>query len=117
MARGKRAARGRRAAAVLRQNAIPFLFQLAKETEWKPPTKVVRSFGGDPKYATTLAKRLAAAGVVDLKPAGKVADKPTYLVAINTRGRELISLMEPVVQFLEPTDPPPRKGSSRDGKQ
>jgi hypothetical protein len=103
MGRGKKQARGRHAAEVLRQNGIPFLFRLADLDEWEAPTKVVRSIGGDPKYAVALARRLAANALIEIRPAGRVAGQPTYQVLITQRGRELIRLLNPVVVFIERT--------------
>lgn len=101
MARGRKAARGRKTAAVLGQNAIPFLIELAREKGPRPPTKVAESIDGDPKYAIALAERLAEEGLVDLKVAGKVAGKTTHLVSITSRGRQFLTLMDPVVRFFE----------------
>ena len=114
--RGKNAARGRPTAAVLRQNAIPFLLHLQKLNEWAAPTKVARAIGGDPKYAVELAERLAAARLVDLKPGPKVAGEPTFRVMITPRGRELLALLEPVIAFFEgrpESEPRPRNTASR----
>lgn len=113
MARRKKAAAGREAAAALQGNAIPFLIQLSKTRGPSPPTTVAGEIEADPKNAVALAKRLAARGLVDLKEVGEVAGKPIYEVSILPRGRQLLALLEPAIRFLE--EPETRKGGRERG--
>lgn len=102
MVRGqKAAARGRRTAEILRQNAIPFLFGLADRVGPEAPTQVARSIRSDPKYAVALAKRLASSGLAEIHATGRVAGRLTYRVSITQRGREVVRLLEPVITLLE----------------
>lgn len=113
MARERKAVRGREAAAVLRQNAIPFLERLATHKEPVSPTEVVREIGSDPKNAVALARRLARQGLILMQPSGMVAGVPTYTVSITERGVRLLELLRPAIDFLESPGGERRRGDRK----
>lgn len=117
MARERKAVRGREAAAVLRQNAIPFLDRLSAHKEPVSPTEVVREIGSDPKNAVALARRLAEHGLIQMQEAGMVAGIPTYTVGITERGVRLLHLLQPAIDFLESPSADRRRGDGRKGQQ
>lgn len=117
MARERKGVRGREAAAVLRQNAIPFLERLSTHRERVPPTEIVREIGSDPKNAVALARRLAESGLLHMEQTGTVAGRPTYAVQITERGVKLLGLLQPAIDFLEAAPGERRRGEARRGQQ
>ena len=96
-----RPVRGKVAAQILRQNAMPFLLQLAEMEGARTPTAIVRAIGAETKYATATANRLRRSGLVDSVPGEIVAGKPTQKVKLSSRGRDVVGLLGPLVDFLE----------------
>lgn len=117
MAPERKAVRGREAAAILRQNAIPFLERLTAHKEPVSPTEVVREIGSDPKNAVALARRLAKGDLIRMDGAGMVAGVPTYTVGITERGVRLLHLLGPAIDFLESPSGDRRRGDGRKGQQ
>lgn len=92
---------GRLTAEILRQNAIPFLLYLSRHAGWHAPTLVAKKIAGIPRHARGTAERLRAAGLVEMQPAGLRAGKQTWHVRITPAGRELVTLLRPVVAKVE----------------
>lgn len=117
MARERKSVRGRETAAVLRQNAIPFLERLATHKEPVSPTEIVREIGSDPKNAVALARRLAKSGLLRMEQTGTVAGRPTYAIQITERGVKLLGLLQPAIDFLEAVSGERRRADGRRGQQ
>lgn len=117
MARERKTVRGREAAALLRQNAIPFLERLSEHREPVSPTEVIREIGSDPKNAVALAKRLAKKGFLQMEETGLVAGRPTYSVRITERGLRLLRLLKPAIDFIESTPGDRRRSDAQKDHQ
>jgi DNA-binding MarR family transcriptional regulator len=98
---GPRRAPGKKAAQVLRQNAIAFLLFLRLNPGTHTPTAVTRGIASETKYATATARRLKKAGLVDLNPGPVVAGKPTQRIFLTDRGKAIADQLIPIVRLLE----------------
>lgn len=92
---------GQQTAAILRQNAIPFLLALDGGPQWQPPAHVARSAGLETRWMRGTVERLQSAGLIDVRTTGKRGSRTTREVAITRRGAKACKILSQLVQELE----------------
>lgn len=94
-------AAGKKTAAIMRQNAIPFLLTLADSKVWSVPSHIASEMGTSTRWTQTTVHRLSAADLVETRVTGTRGIRTTREIRLTPKGLRVAKLLRALVEELE----------------